>query len=182
MALLSNHVLDRMDARRPAARRVDARDLDRAEILRRAKFLLTDDRRLVELSIRGACTRDEVGEILGITAGSSSRRLRRVLTRLNDPISVALLDPSCPLPDDYRQLGIEHFVQGRSMSALAELHRMTRRAVMRSLEFVRGWHRGLSAQRLWDNVGKRAARVPWSGDRNGKGENSGPRVFTNLRE
>ena len=56
-------------------------------------------------------------------------------------------DDACPLPGEYRQLGIEHFVQGRSARDLADHHRMTLHTVRKMLAFVRGWHKGMMTRK-----------------------------------
>ncbi|CAN5390867.1 hypothetical protein BH09PLA1_BH09PLA1_12750 [soil metagenome] len=136
MRLRSNSFLDRLpDQRRPdMAGAMDA-------ILERAAYLRPDERRLVELVVKNQLTYRQLSELFSVPTGTVSRRVRRAMNRLCDPFVVTLLDPANPLPPDYRQLAIEHRLQGLSFSQLAEKHQITTRQVLRMLEFVRGWQR-----------------------------------------
>lgn len=149
--IMDNGVIDTLRVARPDRSRVE---LEGGELLRRSKFLLKPDRQLIELCVRGGISRRQMGELLGLPGGTVSRRIQKILARLQDPISAALLDPSCPLADEYRQLGIEHFVQGHTVLHLADLHRMKRPAVTSVLDFIRGWQRGLQSQRIWQNAAR----------------------------
>jgi len=116
-------------------------------VLKRAELLDPDDRLLVRLALHNGVSRRQLAQVLHIPAGSVTRRLQRLGARLNDPIVVALLEPRCPLSPEYRQLGVEHFLQGRSLRQLADAHRMAIGEVRRVLAYLRGWHRGITAAR-----------------------------------
>jgi DNA-directed RNA polymerase specialized sigma24 family protein len=111
-------------------------------LLERAQWLTPPDRLLIELVLDGRQAMRQIAAFSGVPAGTITRRIRRIVNRLYDPLVVALLDDHCPLPREHRQLGIEHFLQGRTAAQLAELHRMNTYRVHKILEFVRGWHRG----------------------------------------
>jgi len=113
---------------------------------RRARFLREQDRALVELALGEKASLREIAQLLGIPAGTVSRRLWRLSARLSDPLVVALLERGDPLREEYRQLGIEYFLRGQSMEELADLHRMSRREVQKALDFVRGWHGATSGR------------------------------------
>jgi hypothetical protein len=114
-------------------------------LLKRAELLDPDDRLLVRLAVHNGVSRRQLAQVLHIPPGSVTRRLQRLGARLNDPIVVALLEPRCPLAPEYRQLGVEHFLQGRSMRQLADAHRMALCEVRQMIAYLRGWHRGITA-------------------------------------
>lgn len=116
-------------------------------LLARAAYLLKDDRILLELAIRGQMTQRQIGQILSLPPGTISRKLRRLGNRLYNPLVIALLDKACPLPREYRQLGIEYFLQNRPLRELAESHQLTGHEVRGMIEHLRGWHRGITAMR-----------------------------------
>ena len=115
-------------------------------LLDRVKFLSDQDRALVELSLRHGLSRRKMGLALGLTAGTVTRRLRRLMSRLRDPLIVAVTDPLCTLPPEHRQITIEYFLHEISIPKIAQLHEMTRFEVREMLEYVRGWHRGVSKE------------------------------------
>jgi DNA-directed RNA polymerase specialized sigma24 family protein len=112
------------------------------QLLRRASFLLPEDRLLIDLIVRNRLSRRQVGAIMGKDSGTLTRRLQRLSRRLHDPLAIALTDPRCPLPQAQRQLGIEHFLQGLSTAELADRHRMPPTRVRHILIYLRGWQRG----------------------------------------
>jgi DNA-directed RNA polymerase specialized sigma24 family protein len=144
MPLLDHRTIDNLGHR---ARTVAPPGPLQQELLRRATVLLPRDRLMVELAIRHGVSRRRLAEALGIPAGSVTRRLQKLGARLHDPLVVALLCPNCPLASEYRQLGIEHFLQGQSLRQLAELHRMTLDQVRRMITYIRGWHNGAATAR-----------------------------------
>jgi DNA-directed RNA polymerase specialized sigma24 family protein len=140
MPLLDPAILERQaSARAPR----DLSDGQRA-VLKRAELLDPDDRLLVRLAVHNGVSRRQLAQMFHQQPGSVTRRLQRLGARLNDPLVVALLDARCPLPPEYRQLGVEHFLQGRTMRELADAHQMTLSEVRRVIAYLRGWHRGVS--------------------------------------
>jgi DNA-directed RNA polymerase specialized sigma24 family protein len=99
----------------------------------------SQDRALLEMALSRQLTRRKIAGLLGIEAGTVSRRVQRLVTRLGDPLVVALLERPGRLPDEFRQLGIEYFVQKRSIEDLADLHRVSRAQVLKMIHYVRGW-------------------------------------------
>ena len=133
-----------------AGERILERSGSRGEVVERLRdridLLLPNDRILIELVLSGAVTRARAAELLGVPAGTVSRRVKRVSERLYNPIVGALMEPRCPLSPDYRQVGVEHFLTGLTLGALAAKHGIGPREVRRRIEFVRGWYRGLVAR------------------------------------
>ena len=111
-----------------------------AELLKRAELLPEPDRALVFMSFKASATRHMIACALGLNPGTVTRRLQRIGARLHDPLVIALLDRTCPLVPEYRQIGIEHFLQGFSTHAIGERHRMSHDRVRRMLNAVRLWH------------------------------------------
>lgn len=141
MPLFDNQVLDRnfADSARPA-------EMGQA-LGRRVEMLREPERTLFRLLTAGNVSRRQLAHMLQIPPGTLTRRVRRLANRLHDPIVVMLCEPRCPLPADYRQLGIEHFLQGQSIGQLADLHRMPERRVRDILSFIRGWQKGMALAR-----------------------------------
>lgn len=140
MPLFDNQVLDRnfSSAARPSTH---------AGLLHRAGMLREPDRTLFKLMLSGNVSHRQIARMLQVPAGTVTRRIRRLANRLHDPIVVTLADAHCPLSEEYRQLGLEHFLQAQSVPKLADLHRMSQKQVRDILSFLRGWHKGLTLAR-----------------------------------
>lgn len=113
-------------------------------LLQRIRFLSEQDRLLVEMSLKYGMSRRKMASALGVTAGTVTRKLRRLLNLLNDPIVVELTDPTCPLTGEYREVGIEYFLHRLPIPQLAQRHSLSRTEIRQMLEYLRGWHRGVS--------------------------------------
>src|SRR6266436_3710191 len=100
------------------------------EILARGRFLTAGDRELAEMVGRRNLLHREMAQLLGIAESTVTRRVRRLWRRLAHPAG---------LREEFRQIGIEHFLQGMSGPALAEKHQMPPAQVRRILGFLRGW-------------------------------------------
>jgi hypothetical protein len=111
-------------------------------VLARARFLGEQDRTIIEMLAKGNLSRREVARLVGISPSSLTRRVQRLASRLHDPIVVALIDGDKVLPPEYRQLGLEHFLQGHGPTKLAEMHRISMWEVRRMLGHIRGWFEG----------------------------------------
>ncbi len=137
MLLVNPHALDHLsrDVRTFAVEPSPA-------LFARAKLLQARDRLLLEMALKHRLSHRQMATVLGVAAGSVSRKLRRVLNRLHDPFVVALADPGCSLAPDYRQLAVEHFIHGHTMAKLARVHGISPQEVRAMLQYVRGWHRG----------------------------------------
>jgi DNA-directed RNA polymerase specialized sigma24 family protein len=111
------------------------------ELRKRIALLDRRDQLLVELSINLGASQRKIAELTGSDAGTVCRRLRRIWQRLADPVVTRLLDPRCPLGPEYRQVGIERFLAGRSAAAIAEARGMPLREVRELVRYVKSWHR-----------------------------------------
>src|SRR4051812_1823087 len=106
----------------------------------RMELLEHDDQILLDLALNTSATQRRIAEMLGVEPGTVSRRLQRIGQRVNDPIVTRLLDPHCPLGPDYRQIGVEHFLAGRSIATIAQRLGRSRDSVRQTLASVRMWH------------------------------------------
>ena len=141
MSRFENHAIERFRTR--------PRDADAPEAaLARAALLPQNDRILVELALRGRCTRRQIGEMLNLPPGTVTRRLQRLSSRLYDPLVIALLDRHCLLDPNHRQIGVEHFLLGLRVTQLSRQHAMPAGEVRSIITYLRGWHRGLAAGQL----------------------------------
>ncbi|HEV7300829.1 MAG TPA: hypothetical protein VGN72_15795 [Tepidisphaeraceae bacterium] len=150
MPIHESRVMERVDGVTPRAL-----DGEPTVILKRARLLERDDRLLVELALQGRLSRRKLGEVFHVPAGTVTRRLQRIAARLYDPLVVDLLDDTCPIAPEYRQIGVEHFLQRLSIATIAGKHCMRLADVRAAIHFIRGWHRGIRAQREWTRVGRR---------------------------
>lgn len=125
------------------SREVQAR-LER--ILRRARFLEDRDRKIIELVARGTLARLEIAKLVGLSGSGLTRRVQRLVERLHHPIVAALVEGGSGLPAECRQLGVEHFLQGKTFGELADVHRMTVWEVRRMIGHIRGWAAGRAAE------------------------------------
>ncbi|MCC6423114.1 MAG: hypothetical protein IT447_06500 [Phycisphaerales bacterium] len=113
-------------------------------LLDRIRYLDEADQMLFTLIKQGTVSLRQISRLTGIHGGTLSRRVHRLANRLHDPVVASLIDHGKALRQEHRQLGIEHFLHGKSITQLAELHQMTRREVARILTFLRGWSRGIT--------------------------------------
>ena len=106
---------------------------------RRILFLDPADRKLLQLTLRGTLTRREVGLLLGLPCGTVTRRLHALLQRLHDPLVVALVEEGQFLPELHREVGLAFFLRNLSQAQIEREFGLSRYAVKRMLEYVRGW-------------------------------------------
>ena len=122
------------------------RELDiRPTLLRRAEYLPAVDRTLVRSVLEQRFSMRELGALVGVSAGSLSRRVKQLVTRLRDPVVVALIDgPSkLELSDEQRRVGLQHYLLRRSARAIARETGMTYGEVLGTMGYVRGWAGGV---------------------------------------
>lgn len=119
------------------------RRLDVADLLSQADDLPPRDRLLLELVLRDGKTHREVAEAMAIPRGSVSRRVRRLLRRLHDPMVLALKSPTCPLAPGFREPALRVYRDRVSLQEVAGEFGITVTTLQRRLLFVRAWFRGL---------------------------------------
>jgi hypothetical protein len=143
---------------RGVARPLDPGDRD---LLRRADLLPPADRLMVELVYVRALPVRQVGRLTGHSPGTVTRRARRLRGRLLHPVVTALLEPwsAAMLSTAQRALAVAHFARGVSAWAWAgrgtdpstpdtPARRGITRAVLRELDYLRGWARAAAARRV----------------------------------
>lgn len=114
----------------------------------RLKLLCDEDRRLLLLVLTHGLNRQQLGFAMNMSKAMISRRLRRIMNQLHDPLVTMLIDPACTLAPDYKALAILYFIHRIPMAAIAKRNQVTLYDVRTGLEYVRGWFRGIaSAQR-----------------------------------
>lgn len=111
------------------------------------RLLHPEDRLLFELAMRHRLSRRQVAAALGVAPGNVSRRLRRLLNRLHDPLITNLCDSACTLPAEHRQIGLEHFLHDRPLNDIARQRRQSKLQIRQMIEYIRGWHRGHTTRR-----------------------------------
>jgi DNA-directed RNA polymerase specialized sigma24 family protein len=132
---------------------IQTRGYERADvhrgIQRRMQFLEPADRKLLEITLSGKLTRREAGMIMGLDAGTVTRRIHTLLKRLNTRMVAALVEDGELLPEYHREVGLAFFLHRRSIRAISRHFGLSEYAVRRMIEYVRGWHvrRGNFAQR-----------------------------------
>lgn len=109
------------------------------QIAHRAELLEQPERQLMLLWLLGQHSLRELGRLLNRNPGALSRRIRRLVRRLNDPVTAALQDRGRMLAEQMREIGLEHFVRGRPAGVLARRYGLTRGQVMEALGFIRAW-------------------------------------------
>lgn len=111
----------------------------RPRLLQGVPYLAQRDRALLEMSLKHGMSRRQMGMVLGLTAGTITRRLRNLTNRLSQPIVLSLTDPRCTLAGDLRQIGIEYFLHRLPQPEIARRHQMSRYELMKQIEQIRGW-------------------------------------------
>ena len=109
-------------------------------LLHRARALPEADRLLVELALRNRVSRRQIGILLGLSTGGVCRRLHRLTTLLQDPLTIALLEARDQIPAEAREIGIDHFIRQRSVRAISHQRGVPQSYVTRLLDYIRAWH------------------------------------------
>lgn len=123
--------------------------VDLSELMRRSEGMPRRDRLLLELVFRDGLTHREIAEVMRIPRGSVSRRVRRLLRRINDPLVIALGSESCPLPQSLRALALRVYRDRVRLSELAREHAVAVSTLRKRLLFVRAWFDGLREGPRW---------------------------------
>ncbi len=113
------------------------------------QFLEPADRKLLEITLGGKLSRREAGMMLGLDAGTVTRRIHTLLKRLNSRVVAALVEDGELLPELHREVGLAFFLHKRSQRWISRQYGLSTYTVRRMIEYVRGWHvrRGNFAQR-----------------------------------
>ncbi len=142
------------------ADRADLLEQRRQTMLRRARFLPPEDQFILNAILCRHMTMRDLSSQLGHSAGTICRRFRKMLHCLGSPMVTALLDTPDGLAENYRQIGIDRFLLGLSLSSIALRHAIGRHEIMGILAYLR----------LWLNLKAAASRDRGSGICNLKSE------------
>jgi hypothetical protein len=96
---------------------------------------------LAQMMLAQNATYRQIAGVLGIAPGTVCRRVCKIANRLYDPLVVRLIEHPGALRQEYRTLGIEYFLIGRSIAQLADIHKMPRSQIRAILQMLRVWHR-----------------------------------------
>jgi hypothetical protein len=107
------------------------------------KWLVDEDRTILELTQAGA-TRRMIASALGMNAGNVTRRVQAIRTRLNSLAARQLLEPTCPLPDQIRDVAADHLIGGKTVRAISRARRIPLYVVNRHIDYARGVLRALT--------------------------------------
>lgn len=110
-----------------------------ASALRRAEHLTHEDRILVELTLSKTATCRQLAALLGISSGTALRRAWRIADRLYDPLVVRLIERPANLRPEYRQLGLEYFLHGKTIQQLQDVHQISKSKIRAILDYLRIW-------------------------------------------
>src|SRR3954463_7154225 len=93
---------------------LQTRGYDRAALNRgiekRMKFLEPADQKLLEITLGGKLSRREAAMIMGLDAGTVTRRVNTLLRRLHSRMVVALVEDGDLLPELHRDVGLAFFL------------------------------------------------------------------------
>src|SRR5688500_6087716 len=131
-----------------AFRLESARNLERFKSLEnqglrdRVQLLEQEDKILVELSADLRASHRQIAQLMQLGVGTVSRRLRRIGAPIHSPLVARLLDSStCPLGPNYRQIGVQHFLTGKTFARIAAENGTSVAFVREAIAAVRAWHR-----------------------------------------
>jgi hypothetical protein len=145
MRLMDPRTLEHLPARiRP--RLVEADPLT----LRQLRHLSDKDRLIMELTLESRASRRQLAAALNLAPGNVTRRYHSILRRLRDPLVLSLTSPDCTLPPQHREIGIGRFLHRSTIRQLMREYHLTYGQVKHTLEYIRGWHRGMSDSSLCD--------------------------------
>jgi hypothetical protein len=121
----------------------DARQVRRLQddrsLLERARVLPDDDQRLLLLALSGNYSYREIAVLARSNPGSVCRRVRRWLKRLRDPMVVTLLERPGGLSEQFRRIGLEHFLYGRGTGRIARREAMREAEVKAVVAYLGRW-------------------------------------------
>jgi hypothetical protein len=109
-------------------------------IQKRMRFLPPADRKLLEITLAGKLTRREAGMMLGLDAGTVTRRIHTLLRRLNSRVVAALAEDGDLLPELHRDAGLAFFLHRKSIKWIAQQLGVSQHAVRGMITYVRAWH------------------------------------------
>lgn len=120
-----------------------------AGIDRRMEFLSLSDRKLLETALSGKLTWTEIALLAGQSVGTITRRARRLLNRLHDPLIVALIERGDLLPEMHKVVGLAFFLRKTPLEKIAMEAGISEYAVRRMIAYIRGWFSNIQSQKSY---------------------------------
>ena len=113
---------------------------------RRILFLEDQDRKMLEFTVQGTMTRRQAAMLLGLSHGTVTRRIHRLMRRLHDPVVVALVEGGKLLPELHQEVGLAYFLRAWPIRRIAREYGLTVYEVKRMITYVRGWHEAMKGR------------------------------------
>ena len=107
---------------------------------KRIAYLDVSDQKLLQVTLSGTLSRREAGMLVGLSSGTVTRRIRRLINRLHDPLVAALVENGKLLPDLHQEVGLAYFLRKRPIRRIGVEYGLTLCEVKRILAYIRGWH------------------------------------------
>jgi hypothetical protein len=111
-----------------------------AGVEKRIEYLDLADHKLLEVTLSGKLSRREAGMLVGLSSGTVTRRIRKLINRLHDPMVAALVDGGKLLPELHQEVGLAYFLRKRPMRRIGVEYGIPICEVKRIVAYVRGWH------------------------------------------
>jgi hypothetical protein len=145
MKLLDQRTLDEIHSR-PTRELARVREQQAEPVLRRARYLLPEDRLLITAAVEFQWPVRRLAELVHKPLGTVGRRLRRLSELLTDPFLAPILDGQVPLEPENRAIVLGYFLHGRTLKQLAKDHDLSVLQVSRRVEYFKGWIKGAQAK------------------------------------
>lgn len=141
MILLDPIKLDRIPSVQPIRHGIETRWVEAI-----TKLLSPEDQALMKMAMHLQLPVRLIGKALGVSPGNVSRRLRRLMHRIQNPLLAGLVDPNSGLPSEHRHVGLDHFLHGLPINHIARRRKLAESQVREMIQFIQGWHKGLAAR------------------------------------
>ncbi|HYE21030.1 MAG TPA: hypothetical protein VEA69_21465 [Tepidisphaeraceae bacterium] len=103
-------------------------------------YLDPAERKLVEMVLSGRMSRREIAVLTGVPIQTVSRRMIRIVTRLHDPLVIALIEHGQLLPEGHRDLGLAYYLRRWGPTQICREYGVTEYALRKVLTYIKGWH------------------------------------------
>lgn len=107
------------------------------------RWLSEQDRTLLQLVQSGA-SRRLIASAIGMSAGNVSRRVRGIRARLMSHAAQQLLEPTCPVPDEVREVAGDHLIGGKPIREIARDRQLPLYLITRHIDYARGMIRAMT--------------------------------------
>lgn len=104
----------------------------------RARFLIPEDRLMIEQMVRRGLTCEAYARISGRTPRSIQKRFKRLIQHLQDPRVVYILSHHRHWPAPLAEAALEVYVRDRTLRSAAQILRLSLHQLRKHLQSVRG--------------------------------------------